>query len=1001
MDEYASFGAWIQRRRKALDLTQAELAEQVGCALGTIRKIETDERRPSKQIAARLADQLQLAPNQLAMFLKAARAEVAVDQLSSAPQPVLPLPTIPSAVLPRGTVTFLFTDIEGSTQLWERHPQAMGAVVARHEMLLREAITAAGGVVFKLVGDAICAAFSSAQDGVNAALAAQRALRAEAWGATGLPQGQPLRVRMALHTGIVEERGGDYFGLPLSRVARLLAAGHGGQILLSLASEQLVREQLPPAVVLRDLGLHRLKDLSLPEQIFQLVARDLPPSFPPLQTLEAHRTNLPFQPTPLIGRGHEIAATTALLRRTDVRLVTMTGPGGTGKTRLGLQVAAELLDDFADGTYFVNLAPISDATLVASTIAHALGIAEVASRSVEERLQAFLGAKRTLLLLDNFEQVLEAAALVANLLAAAPQLKVLVTSRAVLQVYGEHEFAVPPLTQPPPFKATERAALGGATQKASFTSAAVASVAELTQYDAVKLFITRAQAAKASFTVTNDDAPAIAEICYRLDGLPLAIELAAARIKFFSPEALLARLGRRLQVLTGGPRDLPVRQQTLRNTIDWSYNLLDAGEQALFRRLGVFVGGCTLDAAVAVCNADGELMLDVISGVASLTNKSLLRLSEGLEGEPRFMMLETVNEYATEWLEQSGEAEAARQQHAEYFMELAGKRLEYSGRHTELALFDQLEQELDNIRAALDWSHLTESAAEIEMRLAAELTQFWVVRGYASEGWERLKAALERRSQVTPAVRAHALGIAVLFLVHLAVDPEQVAPFVEEALALNQTLGDREGIAWNLISLGTVAAYQGDYQRATQLNEQGLALYQALNHTWGMSRALFLLGELAQLQDDLERARTLLEQSLTLCRQSVGMTWAIARRVTSLGQVVLAQGNAARARALFVESLTLCLESRDKVDIPMALTGLAGVAQAQGQLDRAARLLGAAEALSDISGSYRGLTGSLIINSLITAVRGQLDDATFAAMWTQGQKMTLDQATAEALRGGG
>jgi tetratricopeptide (TPR) repeat protein len=505
----------------------------------------------------------------------------------------------------------------------------------------------------------------------------------------------------------------------------------------------------------------------------------------------------------------------------------------------------------------------------------------------------------------------------------------------------------------------------------------------------------------------------VAEICYRLDGLPLAIELAAARIKLFSPEALLARLERRLQVLIGGSRDLPVRQQTLRNTIDWSYNLLDPGEQALFWRLGVFVGGCSLEAATEVLRTEGRGLSEespastlspqssVLDGLVSLVDKSLLKSESASDQTPRFTMLEKVSEYALERLAASGEVEAIRQRHAEYYLALAEKSIENDGRYTELALFDQFEQDLDNIRAALEWSHLAESAAEIEVRLAAALVQFWVVRGHASEGWERLKAALVRRSQVTAPVRAHALGVAVLFPVHSTGDPEQVAPFIEEALALNQVLGDKQGIAWTLIALGTVAAYQGDYQRATRLHEQSLSLYQALNDTWSISRALFLLGQLAQMQGDLERGKALLEQSLTLCRQSIGTTWAIVGRMTSLGEVLLAQGDAVQASALFVESLTLCRDSRDKVDIPMAIAGLAGVARSQGHLDRATRLLGAAKALSDTSGSYHGLAGSLIMDSTIAAVRTQLDEATFALMWAQGQKMTLEQATAEALAGDG
>jgi predicted ATPase/transcriptional regulator with XRE-family HTH domain len=820
VDEHASFGVWLQRRRRALDLTQAELAERVGCALGTIRKLETDERRPSKQLAARLAEQLQLAPEEQAVFLKAARAEVGVDRLGL---PALFMPPPPAAPGPMS-------------------------------------------------------------------------------------------------------------------------------------------------------------------------------NFAPPQPRDAHRTNLPTRPTPLIGRERESAALVALLRRDDVRLITLSGPGGAGKTRLALHAATALLNDFADGSYIVNLAPISDPDLVAPTIAHALGMAEGADRPVEAGLRAFLHGKQMLLLLDNFEQVLDAAPLIAELLAAAPGLKLLVTSRAVLHLYGEHEVVVPPLALPPPSdvpvssRGEEAREVGG-----DVATPAASAAAALLEYAAVRLFSVRAQAARADFTLTSTDAPIVAEICRRLDGLPLAIELAAAHIKFFAPAALLMRLEDRLELLAGGPRDLPMRQQTMRNTIDWSYHLLDAGEQVLFRRLGVFVRGCTLQAAAAVCHADGALALDPGAGLAALTNKSLLQQSAGPDGEPRFTMLETVRGYALELLTTCGEAAAVRQRHAAYYLALAEQSAEASYGKAELASYEQLEHELDNLRAALDWCHAQPGAAAIEIRLATALAQCWVIRGYAREWWERMQAALLRRSEVPEALRARALIISVLFLIHGGGDPEQVAPFVAEGLTLKRMLGDTTGTAWALMAQGTIAAYAGDYRRAARLNEQSLSLYQALNNPWGQSIAHFQLGELALLQGDQERAGALLEQSVTLYRQSIGATWAIARRLTWLGLVVLAQGDVVRAGALFRESLTLCSSSRNKVDLPMTLVGLAGVAQSQGRPEAAARLLGAADALSRTVGSYRGLIGGLITERTTAAVRDHLDNATFAVRWAEGQRMSLEQAQAEAL----
>ncbi len=438
MERTASFGYWLRRRRKALDLTQEDLARQVGCAVGTIKKLEGDDRRPSRQFAERLADLLAIPPEERAAFLKAARAELATDALAVAAQPIEPpvAADAPAGPQPAGTVTFLFTDIEGSSQLWAQHPTTMRAALARHDTLLRAAIEAHGGAVFKTVGDAFHAAFATAVDAVSAALAGQRALAAEAWGATG-----PLRVRMALHSGAAELRDGDYFGHALSRTARILAAGHGSQILLSAASWELARDHLPAEVTLRDLGAHWLKSLARPEQIYQLAVPGLPADFPPLQTLDRPTTNLPAQITAFIGRERELAALRALLGRDDVRLVTLTGPGGTGKTRLSLQVAADALDMFQHGVWFVSLAPIGTPDLVAATIAQALGVREAGGRPILELLKSYLREKRTLLLLDNFEQIVDAAPLISELLAFAPGLKVLVTSRTTLRLSGEHEYA--------------------------------------------------------------------------------------------------------------------------------------------------------------------------------------------------------------------------------------------------------------------------------------------------------------------------------------------------------------------------------------------------------------------------------------------------------------------------------------------------------------------------------------------------------------------------------
>jgi len=979
-----SFGAWLRRRRKALDLTQEELANRVGCSVGTIRMIEADERRPSRQIAERLADQLEVAPSERPMFIKAARAELGAEHHGLPVQPVEQAliagaaahpPAPPDAaqrVLPRGTVTFLFTDIEGSTTLWERHGAAMQDVLARHNAVLRTAIEAHGGMIFKHVGDAVHAAFATAPDALAAALAAQRALHKEDW---GLPDS--LRVRMALHTGTVEIHDDDYLGPSLNRLARLLSAAHGGQTLLSLAAQELVRDHLPLGVGLRDLGLHRLKDLIRPEHIFQLVTPDLLADFPPLKTLDYHPTNLPVQPTSLIGRERELAAACAALRQLDVRLLTLTGAAGTGKTRLGLQMAAELIDDFADGVFFVSLTPIRDPELVMPAIAHPLDVKEMGGQSLSESLRHHLHDKQLLLMLDNFEQVAAAAPLVADLLATCPHLKILITSREALHLRGEQEFPVPPLALPDPRH--------------------LPSIERLTQYEALRLFIERAQAVKPDFQVTNVTAPAVAEICARLDGLPLAIELAAARIKLFPPQALLARLNRRLALLTGGPRDLPARQQTLRNTIDWSYDLLNPDEQTLFARLAVFMGGRTLEAAEAVCNAASDLGLAVLDGLASLVDKHLVYRDEGSNGEPRFMMLETIWEYALERLEARGEAAELQHQHASYYLALAeGAVAHLSGPQQDVWL-ERLEVEHDNLRAALAWAFEGEQA-ETLVRFGAALWRFWEMRGHFTEGRTWLERVLEKSRGTAVALRAQAFTGAGTIAWHQG-DYARAIEFHEAALRLYRELGDKHGIAFTLNNLGAQALVQGDYAQAAPLFEEGLAIARELGDRRLNAYMVHNLAEVARHQGDYTRAAPLYAESLALV-QELGDRWGIAINLAWLGTVTRYQGNYAHATALLMEGLTLCQALGDKERIAECLEGLAGLAGAQEQAERAAHLFGAAAALRDTIDAPLPPAERADYERDLATIRSQIDAAAFADAWAAGQAMPPEQAIAEALNAG-
>jgi predicted ATPase/class 3 adenylate cyclase len=886
---------------------------------------------------------------------------------------------VPSAALPRGTVTFLFTDIEGSTRLWAQYPQAMGAAVARHEALLRDVITEAGGVVFKTVGDALYTAFASALDGVTAALEGQRVLLAEVWGATG-----PLRVRMALHTGVVEARDGDYLGLPLSRVARILAAAHGGQVLLSHVTQELACDQLPPGVELSDLGAHRLNDLDLSEQIFQLAAPDLPTSFPLLKTLDPRRGNLPVQPTPLIGREREITAVSALLRWADVRLLTLSGPGGIGKTRLALQVATDLLDDYPNGVFFVDLAPVTDPDLVTSAIAQPLGVRAQGSRPLIDSLKDYLLTRRLLLVLDNFEHVVVAAPVVSTLLAGAPELKALVTSRVALQLSGEREYHVPPLPVPIA-PAISFGAVAGRTSPSALPQP-TEYVRAIAENPSVRLFVERATAVRPDFALTTEHCDIVAEICRRLDGLPLAIELVAARCRLLMPDALLARLGSRLALGVGGPRDAPARQQTLDAAIAWSYDLLDVADQRLFARMAIFVGGCTLEAVEAICGVDGDPP-DLLAGVERLLAQSLLYTAASqADAAPRVKMLETIREYAFAKLLEHGEAERLGERHARFFCEMAAHAESKQHRAEQVAWLDWTERELGNVRAALSWSTSIEDPGspvnlrprtEVGMRLAEALEYFWLLRGYLIEGRNWLERLLARDTAALPVIRSEALTVAG----HLAVfcgdqqraaqcfdesvslarhagdqtalaratqlfsaiyrfrgDYARSAALLEESIALAQQLGDDRGVGEGFAVLASCTCEQGAFDRTDTLLQQSLAIFRRIGLTLGIEYAQMVQGKSACCQGDLPRAATLLRESIAISHQSGNKTWR-ARSLNYLGLVVYHQGDMHDATAILQEAHGLAQEIGSGRELVETLYGLGRVALREGAVERAVSLL--------------------------------------------------------------
>jgi predicted ATPase/class 3 adenylate cyclase len=953
--------------------------------------------------------------------------------------------------LPTGTVTLLFTDIEGSTRLLQHLGERYSSVLAECRGLMSTAFYQHHGHEVDTQGDAFFVAFARATDAVMAAVAIQRTLASHSW-----PDGVTVRVRMGLHTGEPERSSEGYVGLDVHRTARIMSAGHGGQVLLSRVTRDLLEQSLPADVSLQDLGEHRLKDLGYPTHLYQLVIPDLEANFPPLKTLDSYAHNLPIQPTPFIGREREVTNVQQQLLRQEVRLLTLTGPGGVGKTRLCLQVAAEVSDQFKDGTWFVSLAQLNDPELVFPTIAEVLAVREVAGRSQLVHLKASLRERQMLLLLDNFEHVVSAATQVADLLGACPQLKMLVTSREALHVRAERAFPVPALALP------DRKHLP--------------DLVAFSQYEAVALFIERAQAVKPDFQVTNANAPAVAEICAHLDGLPLAIELAAARIRLLPPQALLTRLGQRLQLLTSSIRDAPARQQTLRQTIQWSYDLLPEDERQLFQRLSIFANGCELSAVEAICHAPSDGNAEVLDQVTALLDKNLLQQTAEEEEEPRFTMLMTIRAYGLECLAASRDMEATRRAHAFYYLALVEEAAPELTGPRSVVWLKRLEREHDNLRAALAWSlepAQTGSSPDLALRFCTTLKEFWVVRGFFNEGRAALEQALAHCQGASTSARASALGAAAAFADWLSdwhrfeelwqeslvlyrelgdtrgiaislqglawVDwrrGDQIAArrLFEESVTLLRELGDKEALAWSLELLADTLGSQGEYNRAHALFEESLDMFRELGNKRGIAQCLqqsamwlqaargdqatihALLEEILALHTELGNksgmayyywisgfealsrgdaatAYTLMEQCLALF-QELGNRSEVSWSLAALGRIKAYQGDVAAALAYYEQSLTLAREFHDDWLLAYCLEGWASVVARQEKCAWAARLWGAAESLRERCGIPLPPDEREYYEPAVAAARTHLGEQAFAAAWAEGRAMTLEQVLA-------
>lgn len=953
--------------------------------------------------------------------------------------------------LASGTLTMLLTDVEGSTILWTERPDAMRAAMERHHAIAHEVITQYGGYrpPDQGEGDSLFAVFARASDAVGCALDLQRRFSAERW-----PEGADLRVRLAVHTGEIELRDDqrNYFGVAISHCARLRAAGHGGQVLLSEATHSLVGAVLPQGATVRDLGMHRFKDLSSPARVFQLDLPDVRADFAPLRSLDAHLHNLPAQLTSFIGRELEMEDVKRLL--TERRLVTLVGVGGTGKTRLAAQVAADLLDRFGDGVRLVALASVTDEALVPHAVATALGVREQPDQPIHTTLTLALAAQQMLLILDNCEHLIDSCARLADrLLRECPKVRILATSREPLGIDGEVTWPVPSLTvpqadPPPPFE-------------------------RLVQYGSIRLFAERAAAVSPSFKLSRETAPAVVLICARLDGIPLALELAAVRVKVLSVQQIAARLDDRFRLLAGGRRVGEERHQTLRALVDWSYDLLSELERRLFNRLTVFAGGFGVEAAESVCAGEGLSPHAVLDLLSQLVDKSLVVADPERGGEVRYRLLDTLQQYGAEKLRESGEEWLIRRRHTAWGLDLAERAESEVGGAEGAAWATRLRTERDNLRAALDRSKL-DDAPETTLRLAGALWWFWETEGDWTEGRRQLDAVLATTADAAAPLRLKVIhGAATLAdsqgdrprataLLEQAVrlhrelgdhvglafalnrqgqiafregNFDRASTYLDESLALFRTIGDPVLVADALETLGMVAHRRGDAERATVLLQEGLELFRGLGDKRGMASALRGLADLAQDRTDYARAGALAEESAALFRdigdvyglgsvlyimanaavergdferaeqlityglgekRKAGDKEAVADSLRDLAVIVQRRKDYGRAVSLWKESLMLHQELGSAPRTIDCLEGLAGLVSLTGQPERAARLLGAVNALRAVAGISRW-RGLLRRPESDRHLRTTLGEDAFAAAWAAGGMLSLDRAIAEAL----
>ena len=909
---------------------------------------------------------------------------------------------------PARTVTLVFTDIDGSTRLLEQLGDEYATLLSDHHRLVGEAMSAHGGERVDAAGDGLFFSFPTARGALMGCVDGQRAVSGHDW-----PSGAEVAVRMGMHTGEPLSATTGFVGMDVHRAARICAAGHGGQILVSASARGLIGTALPEGVSLRDLGEHRLKDLVTPERLYQAVVPGLPADFPPARSLETLPNNLPRQLSSFVGRVQEI--TEAEERLSATSLLTLTGPGGVGKTRMALEVGAHLVDAFHDGVWLVELGALSEGALIGDTIASALQLKPSSTGGIGMLLEAVAG-RRMLLILDNCEHLLDSlVGVVDQLLHHCPELKILATSREGLGMAGESLMQVPSLTIP---DANEPGLVG--------------SLEHLADSDAVRLFLERGRAVQPSLTLTNENAEAVAQICRRLDGIPLAIELAAARVRSLPPQQIAARLDDRFRLLTGGSRTALPRHRTLRAALDWSFDLLSEAERVLLPRLSVFGGSFILEAAEAVCAGgpvSGDEVLDLLG---RLVEKSLLMPEEG-STEARYRMLETIRDYSQETLSESGEASELYGRHRDWFVALVDQaRAGFFAGPEQATWLKRLSDDHDNLRAALQWAHEDPEGARAELSLASGLWRFWEIRGHLAEGSAWLERALSRTGGEVSAQRASALtgaGVlaaqrgdaaaagamheASLLLQRELGNPLAVAAacnnaasaaiergnldrareLYREAVELGENGGDLQGAAYTVLNLADLAARQGDDVEADGLYAKSIQTFERFGDVWGMAQATSRLALVSRRRGDMAAARRRYEDAMKLYRR-IGDRRAEARMLAGLGDVTAQEGDYAGAAAVYRDGLALRHQLGDRTGIASMLERLAGVAE--DEPERAARLIGMAAGLRDTIGAPLSVAAAAEVDQFLAGLQQKIGPEAMHAAIADGRRASLEAAIAYA-----